>query len=69
MSWTIIDEISERPRLRRIGDVLRSAWRRGTRQRGEAIAAERLARLDAHLLSDIGIDRADIGSAVRTGRR
>ncbi len=68
MSCTTIEEAPVHPRLRNVGDTLRSVWRHGARRRREVIAARQLARLDDHLLRDIGIDRADIGDVVHRGR-
>ena len=68
MSWITIEEAAARGRLGSLGSVVRTAWRNHARRRRAEIAAGRLARLDDHLLRDIGIDRADIGSAVRRGR-
>jgi len=64
MSWITIEDGAVRARLGSFGETLHSAWRNHERRRRETIAARRLARLDDHLLRDIGIDRADIGSAV-----
>jgi uncharacterized protein YjiS (DUF1127 family) len=69
MSCTTIEERQTRTRLGSFADVLRSAWRHQERRRQESVAAERLARLDDHLLRDIGIDRDCIGAAVRGERR
>ena len=38
------------------------------RHRESRLAADRLRQLDAHLLRDIGIDRAAIARVVRCGR-
>lgn len=69
MSWITIEEAAVHARLGSIGDVVRSAWRGYVRRRREEIAVRQLARRDAHLLRDIGIERADIGCVVRRGRR
>jgi uncharacterized protein YjiS (DUF1127 family) len=42
--------------------------RRLRRWHAADLAERRLRGLDDHLLRDIGIDRADIGSVVRNGR-
>lgn len=68
MSWITIEEAAVHARLGSFGDALRSAWRHHARRRREDVAARRLARLDDHLLRDIGIDRADARGAVRHGR-
>ena len=57
MSWITIEEAAVHARLGSIGDVVRSAWRNHARRRREDIAARRLARLDDHLLRDIGAVR------------
>jgi uncharacterized protein YjiS (DUF1127 family) len=69
VSWITIEEAAVHARLGSLGDAVRSAWRNHARRRREDVAARRLARLDDHLLRDIGIDRADISAAVRRGRR
>lgn len=68
MSWITIEEAAIHARLGSVGDALRSIWRYHARRRREVIAARRLARLDDHLLRDIGIDRAEIGEVVHRGR-
>ena len=69
MSWTTIEETTVRARLGSFGGALRSAWRNRARRRREDVEAQQLARLDDHLLRDIGIDRADIDNVIRHGRR
>ena len=69
MSWITIEEAAAHARLGSVGDVVRSAWRNHARRRRADVAARRLARLDDHLLRDIGIDRTDIDAVVRRGRR
>ena len=69
MSWITIEEGAFRARLGSFGDALRSAWHDHERRRRETIAARRLARLDEHLLRDIGIDRGDIENAVHRRQR
>ena len=65
MSCITIEQRRARTRLGSFADVLRSVWRHHERRRQESVAAARLARLDDHLLRDIGIDRDCIGAAVR----
>ena len=48
--------------------ISRRVWREPARRRRERVAARQLARLDDHLLRDLGIDRADIEAVVRQGR-
>lgn len=69
MSWITIEEAAVHARLGSLGDVLRSAWRNHARRRRDNIAAHRLARLDDHLLRDVGIGRCDIDAAVHGRRR
>ena len=45
--------------------TLLERWHRLQNHRERAIAAHRLRQLDDRLLRDIGIDRADIATAVR----
>ena len=69
MSRITPEEAAIHARLGSLGDVVRSAWRNRARRRRADLAAERLARLDDHLLRDIGIGRDDIAAVVRHGRR
>jgi uncharacterized protein YjiS (DUF1127 family) len=69
MFWIDIEEAAARARLRVVGEALRTVWRSRVRRRREEVAVRQLARLDAHLLRDIGIERADIRRVVHSGRR
>ncbi len=67
MSWITIEDAAAHVRPGKLGHALRAVWRYHARRRREEIAARQLARLDDHLLRDIGIDRAGIDDAVRRG--
>jgi uncharacterized protein YjiS (DUF1127 family) len=63
MEATMTCTTTDSPSPRRL--TLLERWHRLERRRAAALAEQRLAALDDHLLRDIGIERADIPGAVR----
>jgi uncharacterized protein YjiS (DUF1127 family) len=54
---------------RRLADMTRHAWTRYWTRRGERAAVAMLRTLDDRTLKDIGLDRSEIESVVRSARR